>query len=50
MNFIIGFITKHLTTLALEKILIILLGVLVKRTESKIDDEIFDSVFNKIDT
>lgn len=51
MNFLIkfftGFIAKYFTTIAIEKIVIILLGALVKRTESKIDDEIFEEVFKK---
>lgn len=51
MNFFIkfatGFMAKYFTTLALEKIVIILLGALVKRTESKVDDELFQEVFKK---
>lgn len=51
MNFFIkfatGFIAKYFTTMAIEKIVIILLGALVKRTESRVDDELFKAVFNK---
>lgn len=51
MNFFIkfatGFIAKYFTTIAIEKIVVILLGALVKRTESKVDDELFNAVFKK---
>ncbi len=53
MNFLIkfatGFVAKYFTTIALEKIVIILLGALVKRTESKIDDEIYNAIINRTD-
>lgn len=53
MNFILiflkGFVIKHITTVALEKMLIIFIKDLVKRTDSKIDDEIFEVVFEKCD-
>lgn len=51
MNFIIKFITsfmlKYFTTVALEKVVIIILGALVKKTESKVDDELYNAVFKK---
>lgn len=47
LKFITGFITKYFTTVAIEKIVIILLGALVKRTESDIDDKIYNEVFGK---
>lgn len=48
IRFLTGFITKFFTTIAIEKIVIILLGALVKATDSKVDDELFEAVFNKI--
>lgn len=47
INFFKRFILKYLTTIVLEKIVIIILKDLVKRTDSKIDDEIFKVVFEK---
>lgn len=47
LKFITGFITKHLTTVVIEKIVIIFLKALVKRTDSKVDDEVFEAVFGK---
>lgn len=47
INFFKRFIMKYLTTIVLEKIVIIILKDLVKRTDSKIDDEIFKVVFEK---
>lgn len=47
LKFITGFITKHFTTVVIEKIVIIFLKVLVKRTDSKVDDEVFKAVFGK---
>lgn len=49
LKFLTGFMTKYLTTIALEKIVIILLKALVKRTESKVDDELFEAIFEKVD-
>ena len=46
--FIKNFVTKYLGTEGIEKILIILLKDLVKRTGSKIDDNIFNEFFNKV--
>ncbi len=46
-NFIKKFIVKHITTAAMEKVVIILLGALVKRTDSKVDDELYKAVFGK---
>lgn len=48
LSFIKSFIVKYCTTLALEKIVIILLEALVKRTDSKVDDKIFNAIFNEI--
>lgn len=47
IKFLKYFICKWFGTLAVEKIVIILLRELVRRTDSKVDDEIFESVFNK---
>ena len=41
------FIIKYFETAAVEKIVIILLKELVKRTDSKVDDEVFKAVFDK---
>jgi len=48
IKFIKSFILKYLGTEGIEKILIILLKDLVKRTGSKIDDNIFNEFFNKV--
>ncbi|WP_300389608.1 hypothetical protein [Fusobacterium sp.] len=47
IKFLKYFICKWFGTVAVEKIVIILLKELVKRTDSKVDDEIFEEVFNK---
>lgn len=47
LKFIKYFVGKWLGTLAIEKIVIILLRELVKRTDSKVDDEIFKAIFEK---
>lgn len=47
IKFLKFFICKWFGTVAVEKIVIILLKELVKRTDSKVDDEIFEAVFNK---
>ena len=51
MTFVLAFlkrmILKYLTSVALEKVVIIFLGELVKRTDSKIDDKLYDAVFNQ---
>lgn len=49
IRFLVGFIKKYLTTIVIEKILIYLLEVLVNRTDSKIDNEIFNLIFKKIE-
>lgn len=41
------FIIKYFTSIALEKIVIISLKELVKRTDSKVDDELFNAVFTQ---
>ena len=45
IKFLKYFICKWFGTIAIEKIVIILLKELVKRTDSKIDDEIYDAIF-----
>lgn len=47
IKFLKYFICKWFGTLAVEKIVIILLKELVKRTDSKVDDEVFKAVFDK---
>lgn len=51
MTFVLAFlkrmVLKYLTSVALEKVVIIFLGELVKRTDSKIDDKLYDAVFNQ---
>lgn len=46
ISFLKYFICKWFGTVAVEKIVIILLGELVKRTDSKVDDKIYNEVFN----
>ena len=47
IKFLKYFICKWFGTVAIEKIVIILLKELVKRTDSKVDDEIFKAIFEK---
>ena len=47
LKFIKYFVGKWLGTLAIEKIVIILLKELVKRTDSKVDDEVYKAIFDK---
>ena len=47
IKFLKFFIIKYFGTVAVEKIVIILLRELVRRTDSKVDDEIFKAVFDK---
>lgn len=47
LKFLKYFICKWFGTIAIEKIVIILLKELVKRTDSKVDDEIFKAIFEK---
>ena len=47
IRFFKNFIVKYLGTLVLEKIVILLLGELVKRTDSDIDDKVYRIVFEK---
>lgn len=47
IKFFKNFIIKYLGTLVLEKIVILLLGELVKRTDSDIDDKVYKIVFEK---
>lgn len=41
-------VTKYITAAVLEKIVIWGLGVLVKKTDSKADDELYEIVFGKL--
>lgn len=47
IKFLKYFIIKYFGTAAVEKIVIILLRELVRRTDSKVDDQIFKAVFDK---
>nr|DAL60224.1 MAG TPA_asm: hypothetical protein [Caudoviricetes sp.] len=47
IKFLKYFICKWFGTIAIEKIVIILLRELVERTDSKVDDEIFKAIFEK---
>ena len=47
LNFIKNFILKWFTSQVLEKIVIIGLGELVKRTDSDVDDKMYNAVFNQ---
>lgn len=47
LKFLKYFVGKWLGTLAIEKIVIILLKELVERTDSKVDDKIYQAVFGK---
>lgn len=47
ISFLKHFICKWFGTIAIEKIVIILLRELVKRTDSKVDDEVFKAIFDK---
>ena len=49
ITFIKYFICKWLGTKTVEKVLIVTLGELVKRTDSKIDDMIYEAVFGKVE-
>lgn len=49
LNFLKNFLLKYLGTLVIEKIVILLLGELVKRTNSDIDDKIYEIVFEKVE-
>lgn len=49
LKFFTGMICKYFTTVAIEKIIIALIKEGVKRTDSKLDDEIFEAVFGKLD-
>lgn len=52
MNIVIAFlkkfICKYLGSVAIEKIIVVLLGELVKRTDSDIDDKIYEIVFKSV--
>lgn len=48
VKFLKSFILKYFGAVAIEKIVIILLGELVKSTESDLDDRIYNEVFGKL--
>lgn len=48
IKFLKSFILKYFGAVAIEKIVIILLGELVKSTESDVDDRIYNEVFGKL--
>lgn len=48
IKFIKSFVLKYFGAVAVEKIVIILIRELVKSTESKVDDEIYEAIFGKI--
>lgn len=48
VKFIKNFLCKYLGTVVIERIIIILLEELVKRSESKIDDKIYETVFERV--
>lgn len=48
IKFFKNFIIKYFGTLVLEKIAILLLAELVKRTDSDIDDKIYKIVFDRV--
>ena len=48
VKFIKNFLCKYLGTVVIERIIIILLGELVKRSESKVDDKIYKAVFERV--
>lgn len=47
LSFLKGFVIKYLGAIAIEKLIVLLLGEAVKRTDSEIDNKIFEAVFNK---
>lgn len=49
LKFLTGFVLKYLTTQALEKVVLIFLKKLVDSTDSKVDNEIYDALFKKIE-
>lgn len=48
IKFLKSFILKYFGAVAIEKIVIILLGELVKSTKSDVDDRIYNEVFGKL--
>lgn len=48
IKFLKSFILKYFGAVAIEKIVIILIRELVKSTNSKVDDEIYEALFGKI--
>jgi len=50
LNFIKSFAVKYFGTEALERLILLLLKAVVERTDSKLDDEIYNAVFEKTNT
>lgn len=48
IKFLKSFILKYFGVVAIEKIVIILIRELVKSTDSKVDDEIYEALFGKL--
>lgn len=48
VKFLKSFVLKYFGAVAIEKIVIILLGELVKSTKSDVDDRIYNEVFRKL--
>lgn len=48
LKFFKGFLLKYLSTVVLEKLVIEVLGILVHKTESDLDDKIYNIVFSRI--
>lgn len=48
LKFIKSFGVKYFGTVVMERLIITLLKAVVERTDSKLDDEIFKAVFEKV--
>lgn len=48
LSFLTGFIIKYFTISAMEKVVLIILKKLVQSTDSKVDDEVYQAVFEKV--
>ncbi|MGL5716790.1 MAG: hypothetical protein ACRCX2_27490 [Paraclostridium sp.] len=48
LSFFKKFVLKYLTTVVIEKLMIVSLKELVKRSDSKFDDELYETVFGRI--
>ena len=49
IKFFKNFLIKYLGTLVIDNIVILLFGELVKRSNSDIDDKIYEIVFEKVE-